>query len=62
MSFEVKFEDPKRPAPESLLSPRSPIQPEEVKMRIHEKQAKADDRRKSQIDSVVEKQKNHVRE
>ena len=31
--FEVKFDEPKKPAPESLTSPRSPIDITQVKMR-----------------------------
>ena len=58
-SFEVKFEEPKAQAPEALLSPRS-RDANEVKLRVQSKQTKAQENRKSQIETVVEKQKKHV--
>jgi len=57
--FEVKFEEPKKPAPQSLTSPRESLDINQVKLRSQEKINRADEKRKSQIDSVVEKQKKH---
>ena len=57
--FEVKFNEPKRPAPENLLSPRE-RDSTLVKMRVEQKLSQADERRKSQIGDVVQKQKKHV--
>ena len=59
-TFEVKFGEAKKAAPESLVSPREPVNPNAVKLRVEQKQNKADEKRKSQIGNVIEKQKKHV--
>ena len=59
-AFEVKFEEPKKSVPENLLSPREPVNPNAVKLRVEHKLKVADDRRKSQLENVISKQKKHV--
>ncbi|CBY12742.1 unnamed protein product [Oikopleura dioica] len=59
-SFEVLLNEPSRSPPESLLSPRTPVDPAKVMMRHEKKLTQADGRRKSQIESVVQKQQKHL--